>query len=70
LLNDFTHAHADDELTVLGRLAALIVAALKAPLPDTEQLASYVALMQKAGVSSVASSPKLARSESVASTHK
>lgn len=49
LLNEFTQGKAADELVILSRLASLIVAALRAPLPDAAQLASYAAVLQKAG---------------------
>lgn len=42
LLNEFTQGQASDEMTILARLTSLIVAALKAPLPDTSEMESFV----------------------------
>ena len=36
LIRDFTRGEGDDESLILSRLASLMVAALKAPLPDAE----------------------------------
>lgn len=72
LLNEFTQGQANDELTILSRLASLIVAALKAPLPDASQLGSYVSVLQKAGVTMNAAAPasaKPARSETAANSN-
>lgn len=56
LVQDFTRGQADDEAVVIGRLAALMVAALNAPLPDTEQLNALKTIIARADASSVAGS--------------
>ena len=56
LVHDFTRGQADDEAVVIGRLAALMVAALNAPLPDTEQLNALKAIIARADASRAAGS--------------
>jgi AcrR family transcriptional regulator len=41
LIRDFTRGEGDDESLILSRLASLMVAALKAPLPDAEHASMF-----------------------------
>lgn len=45
LLQDFTQGYAEDELIIIGRLASLMVAALKAPLPGPADLSALGAML-------------------------
>lgn len=54
LVHDFTRGQSDDEAVVIGRLAALMVAALNAPLPDAEQLDALKTIIARADASSEA----------------
>ncbi|MBI5334881.1 MAG: TetR/AcrR family transcriptional regulator [Burkholderiales bacterium] len=45
LLQDFTQGHAENELLILGRLASLMVAALRAPLPGPGELSALGGLL-------------------------
>lgn len=45
LINEFTQGQADDELTVLSRLATLMVGALQAPVPSAAQMEGYRGLL-------------------------
>lgn len=48
LVREFTQGQPNDEAVVLGRLAALMVAALNAPLPDADQLQTLKTIIGKA----------------------
>lgn len=45
LLQEFTQGHAENELLILGRLASLMVAALRAPLPGPGELSALGGLL-------------------------
>jgi AcrR family transcriptional regulator len=45
LINNFSHGKDTDDLQLIARLASLMVAALKAPLPDDAQLAVFAAVL-------------------------
>ncbi|OLL32064.1 TetR family transcriptional regulator [Burkholderia sp. SRS-W-2-2016] len=45
LLSEFSQGKSMDDLQLIARLASLMVAALKAPLPDSSQLATFAAVL-------------------------
>jgi AcrR family transcriptional regulator len=45
LIAEFSQGHSMDDLQLIARLASLMVAALKAPLPDNAQLATFAAVL-------------------------
>lgn len=45
LITGFSQDHSTNDLQLIGRLASLMVAALKAPLPDSSQLAALAAVL-------------------------
>ncbi|WP_345813805.1 TetR/AcrR family transcriptional regulator [Paraburkholderia sp. PREW-6R] len=45
LINEFSQGKSMDDLQLIARLASLMVAALKAPLPDSSQLATFAAVL-------------------------
>ncbi|TKC81657.1 TetR/AcrR family transcriptional regulator [Trinickia terrae] len=49
LIVEFSQGKSMDDLRLIARLASLIVAALKAPLPDPAQLAAFAAVLGDAG---------------------
>jgi AcrR family transcriptional regulator len=49
LIAEFSKGHAISDLHLIARLASLMVAALKAPLPDGSQLAAFAAVLGDAG---------------------
>jgi hypothetical protein len=49
LINEFSQGKSMDDLQLIARLASLMVAALKAPLPDATQLAAFAAVLGDAG---------------------
>lgn len=48
LLQEFTQGHAGNQLLILGRLASLMVAALKAPLPGPGELSTLGGILADA----------------------
>jgi AcrR family transcriptional regulator len=48
LIAEFSHGRAMDDLQLISRLTALMVAALKAPLPDGAQSAAFAAVLEDA----------------------
>ncbi|WP_374590066.1 TetR/AcrR family transcriptional regulator [Aquabacterium sp.] len=58
LVHDFTRGQSDDEAVVIGRLAALMVAALNAPLPDPAQLDALKTIIARADESRAAESSR------------
>jgi hypothetical protein len=48
LIAEFSHGRAMDDLQLISRLASLMVAALKAPLPDGAQSAAFAAVLEDA----------------------
>ena len=53
LIRDFTQGSGDDESLILARLASLMVAALKAPLPDTEHASLFGHILKSPGFPTV-----------------
>jgi AcrR family transcriptional regulator len=49
LIRDFTQEQDDDEALILSRLASLMVAALKAPLPGKHDAIHYADIVREAG---------------------
>ncbi len=49
LILDFTRGSGDDESLILSRLASLMVAALKAPLPDSEHASLFGHILKSPG---------------------
>jgi AcrR family transcriptional regulator len=49
LIAEFSKGHAISDLHLIARLALLMVAALKAPLPDGSQLSAFAAVLGDAG---------------------
>jgi AcrR family transcriptional regulator len=57
LLQEFTQGHAENELLILGRLASLMVAALRAPLPGPGELSALGGLLIDAAGDPLQASP-------------
>jgi AcrR family transcriptional regulator len=58
LIAEFSQGRAMDDLKLISRLASLMVAALKAPLPDGTQTAAFAAVLKDAGEADLPSSPE------------
>ena len=52
LIAEFSHGQSINDLQLISRLASLMVAALKAPLPDASQLATFAAVLGDAAENS------------------
>lgn len=52
LITEFSKGQTMSDLQLIARLASLMVAALKAPLPDAAQLAAFAAVLGDAGAGS------------------
>jgi hypothetical protein len=60
LIRDFTQEQGDHEAVILSRLAALMVAALKAPLPGPNEALQFGAMANLPGVALVGLAPQVA----------
>jgi AcrR family transcriptional regulator len=54
LITEFSQGKAMNDLQLIARLASLIVSALKAPLPDASQLATFASVLGDAGSADIA----------------
>jgi AcrR family transcriptional regulator len=54
LITEFSQGKSMNDLQLIARLASLIVSALKAPLPDTSQLAVFASVLGDAGSADIA----------------
>jgi AcrR family transcriptional regulator len=68
LIRDFTQEQGDHEAVILSRLASLMVAALKAPLPGPTEATLFGAMVNIPGVALVAQPKEQAVSASTASS--
>lgn len=50
LIDEFTQGRTMNDVQMIARLSALIVAALKAPMPDSTQLAIFAVCSRRAGI--------------------
>lgn len=71
LISEFSQGKSMNDLQLIARLASLMVAALKAPLPDTAQLANFAAVLGDAadGTTESCSANLYGDSDSPAATH-
>ncbi|AJY28170.1 bacterial regulatory s, tetR family protein [Burkholderia thailandensis 34] len=61
LIDEFTQGRTMNDVQMIARLSALIVAALKAPMPDSTQLAIFASVLDGAAASAVATQPAAPR---------
>jgi AcrR family transcriptional regulator len=61
LISEFSQGKSMNDLQLIARLASLMVAALKAPLPDSSQLAAFAAVLGDAAESAAESAAHGAR---------
>ncbi|WP_324656517.1 TetR/AcrR family transcriptional regulator [Burkholderia thailandensis] len=61
LIDEFTQGRTMTDVQMIARLSALIVAALKAPMPDSTQLAIFASVLDGAAASAVATQPAAPR---------
>ncbi|WP_033355669.1 TetR/AcrR family transcriptional regulator [Burkholderia ubonensis] len=54
LIDEFSQGRTMNDVQMIARLSSLIVAALKAPLPDSAQLAIFAAVLDDAGANDLA----------------
>ncbi|MEM5437266.1 TetR/AcrR family transcriptional regulator [Paraburkholderia diazotrophica] len=54
LITEFSQGKSMNDLQLIARLASLIVSALKAPLPDASQLATFASVLGDAGSADIA----------------
>ncbi|MCA3930345.1 MAG: TetR/AcrR family transcriptional regulator, partial [Burkholderia sp.] len=51
LIEEFSQGRTMNDVQMIARLSSLIVAALKAPMPDSAQLSIFAAVLDDAGAS-------------------
>lgn len=66
LIRDFTQEHDDHEAMILSRLAALMVAALRAPLPGPTEALQFGAMASLPGVALLGLAPQAASASATA----